>query len=87
MQQFDILEQKITYLPQYAEDLFIPDESIVNKESVDLTFAGNIGKAQKFGNYFESCQFDRKEYRFTQENSFSFCWRWYGIAKHESLSS
>ena len=46
VQQFDILEQKITYLPQYAEDLFIPDESKVNKESVDLTFAGNIGKAQ-----------------------------------------
>ena len=46
VKQFDISEQKITYLPQYAEDLFIPDESIVNKESVDLTFAGNIGKAQ-----------------------------------------
>lgn len=46
VKQFDILEQKITYLPQYAEDLFIPDESKVNKESVDLTFAGNIGKAQ-----------------------------------------
>ena len=44
--QFDITEQKITYFPQYAEDLFIPDESRVNKESVDLTFAGNIGKAQ-----------------------------------------
>ena len=29
VQQFDILEQKITYLPQYAEDLFIPDESRV----------------------------------------------------------
>ena len=58
VKQFDILEQKITYLPQYAEDLFIPDESK-----------------------------DRKECRFTQENSFSFCWRWYGIAKYEIISS
>lgn len=28
------------------QNIFIPDEFRVNKESVDLTFAGNIGKAQ-----------------------------------------
>ena len=43
--QFGIDEDKLSYLPQYAEDLFKPTER-VQKETVDLTFAGNIGAMQ-----------------------------------------
>ena len=44
--EFDIPNQKIDYLPQYAEDFFQPSEGIEDKEGIDLTFAGNIGSAQ-----------------------------------------
>ncbi len=43
--QFGIEEDKLSYLPQYAEDLFKPSER-VEKDTVDLTFAGNIGVMQ-----------------------------------------
>ncbi len=37
----------IEYLPQYAEDAFIPEECAKNSdEYIDLLFAGNIGAAQ-----------------------------------------
>lgn len=39
------IEEEITYLPQYAENLFKPTQAR-QKETVDLTFAGNIGAAQ-----------------------------------------
>lgn len=47
MERFDIDESKIVYAPQYAEDLFstVKDEKD-NNETIDLVFAGNIGKAQ-----------------------------------------
>ena len=43
--QFGIERDKLSYLPQYAEDLFKPAER-VKKDTVDLTFAGNIGVMQ-----------------------------------------
>ena len=43
--QFGIEKDKLSYLPQYAEDLFKPAER-VEKDMVDLTFAGNIGVMQ-----------------------------------------
>ena len=43
--QFGIEKDKLSYLPQYAEDLFKPAER-VKKDTVDLTFAGNIGVMQ-----------------------------------------
>ena len=43
--QFGIAEDKLSYLPQYAEDMFKPTER-VRKDTVDLTFAGNIGVMQ-----------------------------------------
>ncbi|KAA00382.1 glycosyl transferase family 1 [Streptococcus pneumoniae DAR3264] len=46
VKKFNIPLHKITYLPQYAEDLFVPNELKTNKNTIDLTFAGNIGKAQ-----------------------------------------
>lgn len=39
------INEEITYLPQYADSVFKPEKS-VDKETVDLTFAGNIGSAQ-----------------------------------------
>lgn len=42
---FGIEERIIGYLPQYAEELFLPHCS-EDKETIDLTFAGNIGVAQ-----------------------------------------
>ncbi len=40
-----LIDEEIMYLPQYAENLFKPTHSR-QKETVDLTFAGNIGAAQ-----------------------------------------
>lgn len=44
-EQFGIAPEALSYLPQYAEDLFEP-QPLPEKETVDLTFAGNIGAAQ-----------------------------------------
>lgn len=43
--QFGMKGEKMGYLPQYAEDMFQPCE-MDEKQTVDLTFAGNIGAAQ-----------------------------------------
>lgn len=47
----NISKQKIVYLPQFCEDIYLKEEStseieILNKEKCNITFAGNIGKAQ-----------------------------------------
>ena len=42
-EQFSI--ENISYLPQYAESVFKP-EAVPAKDTVDFTFAGNIGSAQ-----------------------------------------
>ena len=44
-EHFDISKDKLRYLPQYAEELFVPQERC-NNDKVELTFAGNIGSAQ-----------------------------------------
>lgn len=44
-EMFKINGEKVDYLPQYAEDEFRP-VPIIEKDSVDLTFAGNIGTTQ-----------------------------------------
>ena len=45
-EQFGIGEEKIHYLPQYAEDLFTDLPEAEEKEGLHLTFAGNIGEVQ-----------------------------------------
>ena len=45
-EQFDISKEKVEYLPQYAEEIFCKKESVVDKDTIDLTFAGNIGVVQ-----------------------------------------
>lgn len=44
-EQFAIEEEKLEYLPQYAEDIFKP-QMCEEKKTIDITFAGNIGSAQ-----------------------------------------
>ena len=44
-EHFGIDANKLSYLPQYAEDCFEP-QPLPQKDTVDLTFAGNIGDAQ-----------------------------------------
>lgn len=45
-QQFGIPEEKIQYLPQYAEELFDVLPEVPREERLNLTFAGNIGEVQ-----------------------------------------
>lgn len=45
-QQFGIPEEKIQYLPQYAEELFDALPEVPREEGLNLTFAGNIGEVQ-----------------------------------------
>ena len=45
-QQFGIRQEKIHYLPQYAEDLFGTLPEVTREEGMNLTFAGNIGEVQ-----------------------------------------
>lgn len=45
--EFGIRGSKIEYLPQYAEDIFAPDQcKKESDDSIDLMFAGNVGSAQ-----------------------------------------
>ncbi len=44
-EMFKINGEKIDYLPQYAEDVFVPD-SCVDNGALNITFAGNIGTTQ-----------------------------------------
>ena len=45
-EQFGVEEEKIEYLPQYAEDLFGVLPEAQKQEGLHLTFAGNIGEVQ-----------------------------------------
>ncbi|MEK1315835.1 glycosyltransferase family 4 protein [Limosilactobacillus fermentum] len=44
--QFQIDEDSVYYLPQYAEDRFVPNALQANKDTTRLLFAGNVGKIQ-----------------------------------------
>lgn len=47
VKEFGIAEEKISYLPQYAENIFSAEEcKKENGDTVDLLFAGNVGRAQ-----------------------------------------
>ena len=51
--QHGIPRDRIAYLPQYAKDLFTPQE-LPEKQTVDLTFAGNVGKMQSVDTIIEA---------------------------------
>lgn len=45
--EFDISEDKLSHLPQYAEAIFTPDACKKAEDgNTDIMFAGNVGKAQ-----------------------------------------
>lgn len=48
VKEFNIADEKISYLPQYAEELFKKEKCKrkYNKNEFNFVFAGNIGKAQ-----------------------------------------
>lgn len=59
-----INEQGLKYLPQYAEDLFKP-LPLPEKNTVDLTFAGNIGTAQSVETIIKAAKaFDKEKVKF-----------------------
>ena len=45
-QQFGIEKEQVAYLPQYAEEIFCASVEENTKDTIDLTFAGNIGTVQ-----------------------------------------
>ncbi len=55
-ENFNIADEKIFYLPQYAEEIFDKEEckKINNNEEINLVFAGNIGKAQSIDTILEA---------------------------------
>ena len=57
-------EKALKYLPQYAEDVFKP-EPLPEKDTVDLTFAGNIGTAQSVETIIKAAKaFDKEKVKF-----------------------
>lgn len=46
LEDLEVEEEKLRYLPQYAEELFDTLPPPPEKDTVDFLFAGNIGKAQ-----------------------------------------
>ena len=47
LKEFQLEKDKLQYLPQYAEAIFKPEECTKKtNQTIDLMFAGNIGKAQ-----------------------------------------
>lgn len=63
IENFNISEDKIEYLPQYAESLFNPDICKKKKNrKVDLMFAGNIGVAQSIDTILDAA-LELKDYK------------------------
>jgi len=54
--QLGVAEEKLRYLPQYAEELFDTLPSAPQKDTVDFLFAGNIGKAQSVETVVEAAR-------------------------------
>lgn len=55
-EQFGIDCGKIRYLPQYAESLFDISPEALEKEGIDLMFAGNIGEIQSVETILEAAR-------------------------------
>ena len=51
---FDIADEKISYLPQYAESQFLELKEKKTGEVFNLLFAGNIGTAQSVGTIIDA---------------------------------
>lgn len=55
-ENFDISDEVIGYLPQYASDQFDSLPPKPQKDTVDLMFAGNVGAAQSLGTVLEAAE-------------------------------
>lgn len=60
-EHFGISDEKIRYHPQYAEERFAVRERSAGKDTVDLMFAGNVGKAQSIPTILEAARLLREE--------------------------
>ncbi len=60
-QKFDISEDKITYLPQYAEAQFLDLKEKEPTEDFNLVFAGNIGAAQSIDTIIKAARILKDE--------------------------
>lgn len=58
---FDIADEKINYLPQYAETLFLNLKEKEQGETFNLLFAGNIGTAQSVKTIIEAAELLQNE--------------------------
>lgn len=61
MENFNVDEEDIEYLPQYAEDVFKPLSCSKEKDTVDFMFAGNIGTAQSVITILKAAEFLKNE--------------------------
>ncbi|MGM9562200.1 MAG: glycosyltransferase family 4 protein [Phascolarctobacterium sp.] len=63
--KYHIDEENISYLPQYAEDIFndIEDTRHKDNEKINLVFAGNIGKVQSVQTIIEAAEILRENER------------------------
>lgn len=59
-EKYDFSEDEIVYLPQHAEDVFKISSS-GERETVNLTFAGNIGSAQNVGTIIKAAEILKEE--------------------------
>ena len=56
--EFDLNKETIHYQPQYAEEVFDEEQlQVEEKETLDLMFAGNVGKAQDLITVLEAAKF------------------------------
>ena len=60
--EFGIPEERIKYLPQYAEGIFEQMENKENSEGFDFMFAGNIGAMQGIDTILEAAEMLKNEY-------------------------
>lgn len=60
-EKFGIDDKKISYLPQYAEDMFGNIGSGEKKQGIDFLFAGNIGQTQSVETIVEAARLLQQE--------------------------
>lgn len=61
IKKFDIVNNKISYLPQYAEAQFLELKPKEPSETFNLMFAGNIGTAQSVGTVIKAAELLKDE--------------------------
>lgn len=88
-ENFDIADQKIGYLPQYAAAQFDNLPQVPAKDTVDLMFAGNVGAAQSLTTVLGAAKLlkDRSSLRFHIVGDGSELENLKALAKENGLSN